>query len=950
MEGDTSKEEETTGGPAGEPFTPPRRSGGNGKWFAIIGALVIIVAALAVIDLTSTGKTTVYPQPQNPPSSIFAGDTYAFALVTQGQFNNVTVWWGDGTTSTYDYSTLQSTVIVPTHVYNNPGANYVYYKINYPSGPVYGNDSLMPLAVGFPNDLASNLASGYAAVVKASASPVVANQTLYSAGTSVDMQVSHLGNPSDLAYQVVSQKVTLSTNGQNAKTQYYNYSWVPKATSYYYKGVLGGANEYFNLSSLPAGYNVVDVTTYTAEINMTNGNYTGTSTTEYTLDLPALTNMNVKGTSVSVSTNTFTNAELAPGGYNYLDPQIAYDTVSNEILMNTLQFLVNYKGNDTTSFYPQLAAYMPSTSNGGINPGYVNRTISEWINSTGTPTLKSVQQMYAPGQIYTFHIRSNATWQDGNAVTAYDVYVAFVRDLLFVAGPTGTPGWIQAQYLLPGDYYSTNTFVNITNNMTYSNSTNNVTFYFQQPMPQTLVNMIFAASGAYIGQASYYTAQGEVLKFNSAGFAAYQNYASPANIPTTVRNGLASDGPYEINYIIPGTQVAFKANPNFNPVANYPAPHIPNVIIKYVSSYSQSYLLLKSGQAQTGGIPSSSWSLVNHLKDLNLVYTQSFATPSIFWYNFNFKINTSATSSFDPNANLPAEIFDSWNARTAFAYAYNYQFYMNYQIGNALYGVQFGTQIAGMIPPGFAYFESMGQLNQSTIGVPYFNMAKAKSLWNTFMNKDRAALGLSWGNATGQPALVNYKGSQLTIPIAIYAADPVDLNGASTWASNLQQFGIKVDVVPINFNQLLGFFNGGNNAAAIWILGWAPDYPYPADYLQPMALPTVGLYPSADHFDTLWMNNTTANPLANQTAADVLQGMTDNYNTAFFSSDPAVIGLNFKQMNRALINMTAYVYLFAQNIIQIFSTQLVPGPNAEWQTNIMFGGGGDFYYQYFQYK
>ena len=64
---------------------------------------------------------------------------------------------------------------------------------------------------------------------------------------------------------------------------------------------------------------------------------------------------------------------------------------------------------------------------------------------------------------------------------------SMVRTILFNSGEPGTTGWIQSQYLLPGNYYDTNTFWNITQNITVDNATNNITFHFQEPMEPYLV-------------------------------------------------------------------------------------------------------------------------------------------------------------------------------------------------------------------------------------------------------------------------------------------------------------------------------------------------------------------------------------------------------------------------------------------------------------------------------
>ena len=84
----------------------------------------------------------------------------------------------------------------------------------------------------------------------------------------------------------------------------------------------------------------------------------------------------------------------------------------------------------------------------------------------------------------------------------------------------------------------------------------------------------------------------------------------------------------------------------------------------------------------------------------------------------------------------------------------------------------------------------------------------------------------------------------------IFSADPVDLNGATAWAKNLALITGNpykdFPIVPAAFPTLIGNQVQGNNPMPIYELGWLPDYPYPTDYLQPMANPmNLSTYPPA---------------------------------------------------------------------------------------------------------
>lgn len=106
---------------------------------------------------------------------------------------------------------------------------------------------------------------------------------------------------------------------------------------------------------------------------------------------------------------TFTYATI--GDADTLDPALAYDTASGEVIQNVYQTLVFYDGDKPGTFVPMLASEMPTVS--------------------------------ADGKTYTFKLRSGVTFQNGDPMTASDVAYSFERGLLQAGG--ASPQWLLSE-------------------------------------------------------------------------------------------------------------------------------------------------------------------------------------------------------------------------------------------------------------------------------------------------------------------------------------------------------------------------------------------------------------------------------------------------------------------------------------------------------------------------
>lgn len=913
----------------------PPRGKGQGKIsvkaLAIIVALIMIVSALAVLDFyhpASIGSTVTA---SSVSETTTVGQTYSLNLTSNGIFSNVTVFWGDGSQITVFYS--GSNKVSLTHTYQNPGNYLIYYTMNFGNKVVSNSNSLIPVTVGQTN-LSSDSAVGLLAVSPSSSSKPLHNITnLYSPGSSLQLVLGYHTEPSNTNYLIIAQTLDVMHNSSQISHYYLPYLYNASAGLF----TVSQSASLYNLTNIGTGIYELGIKTYTGEPFSNSGvvNFSaGVHSTVLYIDLGVFSNANLYN---QTSSSTLVHTELAEGGYVNLDPALAEDAVSDEIQMNTMQSLVYYNGSNENSFIPMLTSALPSTINGGINTKDSNYTVTDpWGSSYTVKVL--------PYENYTFHIRANATWQNGQPVTAWDVLYSFARVLVYDAEPVNGPGYIFAPYLLPGNYYATNTFWNITQNITVNNKTNNVTFHFQVPLQPSFVFQILSGPGGYIMDPQWLQANGDGMNWSSSGFQAYKSTGLPQNWNTYVQTHTFSDGPYMIAYQIEGTEVVLQANPNFNPPGSwFPKASVKNVVIEYVSSTSTIYLDFESGASQISTVPNTLFNAVQSLQKNGKANIYVFPTLVLDMADFNANVDTSMLSTLVPSANMPGPLFSSELVRKVFAYAFNYSEYLSTSV-NFLPNVTFGTPDAGLLVQGLTPSENASQLNKTTGGnVPYFSLAMAKMYWNEFMKTQASSVGIT--NSSSGPL---YNGKPLNIPIIIQLGDTADIDFDPTWISALQQIipNLHSEEDVISVDQLIGYLVEGADPMPIWEGPWTPAFPNAAGNLGPLGYPNnSSLTMAADTMVPFWFN-TPSNPLSNTSEYQNMTKLSELYNEAVTATNFTKQSEEYLQMNAIIVNMTLYVYLYQETATWITSPSISATSMMNYQLNPVMNSYNVMYYNW----
>ncbi|MGC8630061.1 MAG: ABC transporter substrate-binding protein [Thermoplasmata archaeon] len=861
---------------------------------AIIVVIILIVAVLEVLPSSSTATMTV----SSSSATVSVGDNVTFtAFISGGTTSKVLFNFGDGVTGIASHLTGNEYTV--THSYKYAGKYLVTANSTVNGKYINNMKSILEVTVT-PATVNPTLAS------EITLPSIIMNTQLISSGTNLSISASILQPPTATNWTIGYYILNFGDGSKSVEYTLLNNTsgnFMPWTTSHIFSvngiyPITLGVITFNNTSYVPSNYTLNgNVYSYyplsDLQTILSSGQYEN-STYVVTIVVNSTANL-LKNTVPNTNPNQITVTEIVPGGPFSFDPAVDYESVGEEILMNVYETLLQYNGSSTTQLFPMVASEIPTVSNGGISPNYLN---------------------------YTFNIRSGLKFSNGDPLTAWDVYTSMIRTLLFMLGVTGTPGWILAQDLLPGGGYVSGalSYQNITSAITLDNATQTVTFHLLKPDPAFLY-YVADPFGSSITDYAWLQAHGAGITFTPAGFEAYANEGNETDFNNYVRYNAMGSGPYMIKNYLMGQSITLVPNPYYTPIPGVPGySHAANdtIYIQWEKSVSTGLLVVESGQTDIiSGLPTYDYQIISKLASEGKMKIASFPLLDNDYYMFNLNINQTMLPSLGPSFHVPQYYFTNLDVRRAFAYAFNYSNFVNNLLGNNRYGTVFGFQYAGMILKGMPGYLNETQLREAGAVVPTYNLSIAKQYLE-------------------ESGLYN---ESVNFPIIVDAGDPINFAAVEDWAAAINSIDPNIVVSPLymEWTTLFGYEVPIQDPMPIYIGGWYPDYPFPSDYVIPFYQEN-GSYGISNGYNPQ-MFEMTGHP--NQTAADILmnQYIADAQNTT-----NVTMALKYYDMAEVIaINLTFYVYTEQENGFWFYSPNI---HGVQYEENPMYAGGYDNIYIY----
>ena len=513
--------------------------------------------------------------------------------------------------------------------------------------------------------------------------------------------------------------------------------------------------------------------------------------------------------------DTFVNVEY--GTIETLDPAYAYDTASNAVIFNTMENLVMWPYGvvdadetdlsyslDTADLQPMLATVVPSVENGLV-------------------------VTYPDGSVtYQFPIRKGVKFHKGGTLTPEDVEYTFERGIL--QDRDGGPQWMLIEPLSGSKYTRLYQWVEavlgidtkkgtLIKDLTpeqqakfYNEAidplvevtpTGDVVFHLAAPYPPFLSILAHGGSWGAILDKEWVIEQGGWDGKPDTWAKWYNPGGGEVAEESELYNVINGTGPYMLDHWDPGVEVVFK---RFDGYWREPAK-IETVIDKKVQEWSDRLLSFSRGDADICGIDPQY--LPQVMGQPGIVVTLNLPRMSLnpaafFTSDLVVEGNDLVGSGKWAEDGIPSEFFNDVHLRKAFAYAFEYQTYID-----EVLGVAGGFMQHGPIPKTFDWaYDDDPALDY------HFDMEKAieemKLAWD----------GKVWDTGFTFTLLYNEGNQGRKVAAEILEKNIESMN---------PKFHIDVRGVP--WATYLGMLV--TTKMPLFMIGWIADFPDPHNFVVP---------------------------------------------------------------------------------------------------------------------
>jgi hypothetical protein len=710
--------------------------------------------------------------------------------------------------------------------------------------------------------------------------------------------------------------------------------------------------------------------------------------------------------------------ELAPGGSGGEDPAIEYETLGYEPIENVYQTLVMFNGSQTgptfSSYVPVIATCVPGSDVGANNcQSMYGSTLITNGGSDYTFVISSAPQFYDPNNA------NSATNHWG--VYPTDVVFSVLRTMAFATIPCAgcNNGWILTQALLssgngawdgihgvynntPGNMWASMTIndstdcpaaamTNAHGCVTFHANANGVNWpYFLEliadPLGASIVPAGWFSAPAQGAGIPYWTAGNvtgtgdhPVPAPGTAGYGvdlstldpmawdAYESAGSQPPFIGDVQWAMAGSGPYYLKNLVKTVSYELAANPSYaqNPECTWsgcqPAAgqYAGDVSVTWETTQVPGEQAYAAGVADFASIPSTDTAFELQLIAQGKIVATTFPSISIDFYPFNMFFLISGAQHYTSNPiNVPADWFSYLGMRQFFANAYPYQTIQ--QTINVVGGIERAFNYGGAIP------QFMANYYPTNVSFPTGNPSTDSSVvggaawwWAQITNPssqfyDPEAAACTTANPCQLPLFGQTGAPDLDQRIALWVAEITSLTGGKVVANP-----IDINFIDAVINSL--YTGPDQNPMPVYRLGWAPDYPDPTDYVNPLYRPdntytagdavneqlTLAAFDSAScHVatDYTWWSNQA------QSLAAASGGVPNNCQGAAYAAmidalDAAAVMpagpqrvLTYAEAEQIANALALYVYSFQANVV-VTSAAWVNVTT--YNSNVTSGGGGD---------